>query len=290
VNKTYVIAGIAVAAITGAVAMAVRGRERREREPEAAREEVNARYLDMRPDQSQAREDAQAAAIVRVLVGDRPGQPGSLFDGFRFGSAGISVSTEDRARAAEAAKRAGVQLVIEPWQLTAEVHDDAAIPIYRRWNAAPRQRTFLDPTTNAALTVEERPAWMRLVWTPYETPAHLIDPGDDRPLGSTPFSVVGAKVAALSAAVGDKLQPAGHGHYTWQLPPLEHGWSMEAALDTSGGTITRVTLQLMGKADDLDRAVHAIYGDAAAMGRSWKHGALEITIDANGRATAKRAK
>jgi hypothetical protein len=240
---------------------------------------ARARARAVQDEEASAAAAARAAALAPRLAGARPGQPGPLFDAIHFGSAGISVAPAAFQPMTAEAARAGADLGIEPWRLTARVEPEVADRIFHGWGDPPRDHALHDPATHTALAVRTVGAQVELAWTPCETVAHLVDPGDDRPPGQTPFSVLGQRLNRVSIALGDRAQADGSG-YTWQLPPMDDGSPMTAALAVDHDVITRVTLQIFVPPDQVAEALRATYGDAGALHLGpWHHGATTITID-----------
>jgi hypothetical protein len=225
-------------------------------------------------------EGAAADAIAHQVAGARPGQPGPLFDAVHFGSAGLSAAPAELDRINAEATRRGVGVGLEPQRLTARVSPAVADRIFHAWGDPPRDLDLHDPGTNAALHVSVEGAEVVFAWSPYETLAHRIDPGDGRPPGATPFSVVGAHVGDLSLALGARLRPVpralGAHRLEWDLPPDAYGAPTLAFVETDGDVITRVEVPIDAPPGEVDHALHTIYG---AGDRSWRHGALVIELD-----------
>jgi len=286
VKQTYWIAIGAVAVAGGAIAMAIRGDARGERVVDpvtAAREQAIARRDEVMAEEQRARDEMRAregdrdAKIAKLVGGARPGQPGPIFEAIHFGSAGLSSSIADVQILSDAAVQNGFTVGVEPRELSAMIPGGAASAILHAWGdpASP----IRDPGSHTELIVDGDSMLRSFIWRPYETLEHLIDPGDDRPPGSTPFSVVGAKLDDLTLALGDHLKPTGANEYWWALPYFDDA-SMSATLTVSRGVITSVTLQLETPPDDVAHALRDRYGDAGAMHLGpWKHRKLEISID-----------
>lgn len=299
-RRSYLI-GIGALAVAGvAFALAARSERRGARvvDPlEADRAAARAQMEAARAQVAAAHDAADDAAIARQLAGPRPGQPGPLFDAIHFGSAGISAAPALLDRLGGDAARAGVQIGVEPYRLTARVPAAVADRVFRAWGDPPRDRELHDAATHAALSVSVDGDRAIFSWQPYETIDHLIDPGDGHPAGTTPFSIVGQRVGMVSLALGDRFarepgpDPTAR-RFTWNLPRLDDGGYVIATADVDDGVITRVTVDFEAPPDDVAAALRATYGGGGEAG-PWRHGALTIELDATPRhasVSATRAK